>query len=564
MKFIHSEPNVGFTNLFTDRAPSKTLSGKLPVLTGPYLQLAIPYNYQECNAYLALTDLGCTYYIHPHYIIQIHSPRNIRRAIEILRKEPGYAANTVVFALLQTYSQQLANKPLKAPAPQSINVNLLSPVNSRLINPLEPGSHAVRIVQYNGAYYVYKPFNGGRKISEIEVFFSFCYQLLLNEQTPRMASVYDTEQQYSGVVSRYIPNYVTVRALYPFLPQYQDRFIAGGLGRVMAAAYLFMEYDLNRGNVGLDQFGRCIKLDHDRSGWPLVCKYHSQDSKDKFYYDNVVLPSPLNSFPIHYLDLVYFPELSFASPYAFLHDCFIELAQNALFNHDKWLTFLKFLLVPDLVFSRLAEQCIRSEKTRIRLVRLLTDRVINLKAELVQLDAFKSFISTTPDLRMMILNEFAGYNAMFKDEAEFLLDLDLIGQRFAVLCQEFGTVETVARIRRPVEPVVQSSFPDSFDAIRQRILQLNQSVGMLGGVTRTWEGRRLILPTGAAKIFDIINSRVSDEEKWRTIRQVAAQRKSIFTLTIFNRRCPATQSLYDEILGYPRLDSASGMRYDLR
>src|SRR5205085_3533671 len=114
----------------------------------------------------------------------------------------------------------------------------------------------------------------GRSISEIEAFNGFCYQILLGDRHPDVASAYDEHGDRIGVTSRLIPDF---QSIHNYVKNHNvintDTLLNKKIIDIWVAAYVEEETDLHFNNYGFNQKGEFVKIDNDRSTWALTSKY---------------------------------------------------------------------------------------------------------------------------------------------------------------------------------------------------------------------------------------------------------------------------------------------------
>lgn len=187
--------------------------------------------------------------------------------------------------------------------------------------------------------------------------------------------------------------------------------VTAGVAKALLAAYVFMEDDCHRANIGLDSSGKVIKIDHDMSFWPItyLIKGHRKPH----------LSDPTKNWPISIKDLRDFPVLVDAKPWYWpATDRFLprlarsgnarrnrysnsdtaffkQLRKNPEFVQEKYKFLLKTLLLgvgDGLFFKTITASNIATDEIGKKysddIVTLMTARLGELQKQLMQMPEF--------------------------------------------------------------------------------------------------------------------------------------------------------------------------------
>lgn len=531
----------------------------------------------------------------------VTSKRKVIRAIDLLLKLPAYdhPHNDQAKIELEKIKQDLLKTltPATKLAKKQKRIEHYKDSEQQIVHPkgvpeaLHSVKRIVRIKDNVPKEEVLKNHPAGRKIIEIETFSGICYRLLLNDRAPKVRTVVNDEGENIGNISRLLPN---AQSIHDYYVSHGNTFpdkvnlIRAGIGRILAAAYCEEENDLHGGNIIYDETipgqKKTYKIDHDQSLWPITAKYANEELR---------YVTPVTAFPITQYDLNHFPFLRNAKPRNFLEptlltklklaDLGIEL-KNLLIK-DAFTVLLKKAVITESMYEAIAEASISNERLKKRLVNHQTTRSQLLKEQLLQNATFLLFIRQNPDMKQEILAEFATYNAEHKVDSTLRVDLEVIAQQLDAMIAQMNNknhkmyLEACGAEQDPIwdknqaisfiqkkysytqdEAILifdqgQAQVPQIFDEILADIRSLHKKVGIFGGEHRQLDGEALIIPKGAAQIFDVCcaykNNRYSADGALNLILKQAKVSAKQNSHTFFNSRDPATQAFYDRLMKVP-------------
>ncbi|MHB1220735.1 MAG: hypothetical protein ACYC0J_01940 [Gammaproteobacteria bacterium] len=495
---------------------------------------------------------------HFTYQLKIDGDRKIALAAKIILQHTDNHAEPFAQQLAdlrKTCEDSLITKP-KHPTP--LPGKLHSQYESTAKMPMNESAHTTYLVKKKitagkikpEKFFVFKENPSGRPISEIEAFNADCYRLLLGERHPKVRAVHNTDGVRTGNVSAYIADFVSLAAKYRPLKEtgYYAYTIDDGstchlspmelaaqlqqskIMDIWAAAYLEEENDLHDGNYGFTNSGVSIKIDDDRSTWPLSSKYALEGgvkpNDSQFQYKT----APCKAFPITSRDIRNFPMLIDAKPSHWTPRCdrdstFIStavirhlLAKNQL-HFDKYQMFLKRALIPDSVYEALGKAHFRNAKLRDAFVKHKCDRTKTLRAVLVNTPAFRMHLLRQYETALeKIKNDFDEYNSSCKDKtlgipldevrttmAKMWDDIEEAETAHNMLAQRQDRLETITKQPRAVPIISKPSFFERHAWVKYALIGAAAGlvmIGALAAITFTWGAATPII-LGAAKAVGI-------------------------------------------------------------
>lgn len=382
-----------------------------------------------------------------NYFLIITGHNKVIKAIELFLtlKEYQNKENESLFSQLNEYKKQCIkaqNEKVKNPVPFKSKLIDRFTIANKIENQ-NPINYINLIKQnYTSKEFIYKTNFHNRKITEIEAFNGFCYRMLLGKQHPKVRGLHDTAGHRAGIIVEKIPGfqnireYITLNKIYTFP---KEKIISSELLKVWAAAYTEEETDLHYDNYGFDKNGLCVKIDDDRSTWPLTAKYAkvNPETGDMNY------EPPISSWPITSNDISNFPAITDAKPYHWMD----RLANSQIFNKkmienikannecqkQKYHIFLKRILIPDSVYEGIGLATIASKKTRTLFVNHKIERTNKLKNVLMDELGFQDYIINNFDAIKKIMNEFDEYNKDYSKSTDNYLKINLVAVKNAFL-----------------------------------------------------------------------------------------------------------------------------------
>lgn len=399
----------------------------------------------------------------------------------------------------------------------------------------------IELLSYHSKLHIFKKFPTGRSIAEIEAFNGYCYQLLLNRQTPKVRSVHDQGVR-KGAISEAIHKFQSLRD-YSYshlgkLPS-QEKLIKAGIGKILAAAYCEEENDLHLGNIGYDEINEiCYKIDNDQTTWPFTCHYlgfPADTPLPEFGYEcRATGIKPIDAFPITQHDLNSFPHFKDAKPKNFVGldgdmlDLF-GIENDEKFMDDVYKTFLKKAITGEEEYRKIAEISIGNVALRERLIKHKTNRSALLKKELLHNEKFIAWFMKNPEiLQREIMEEFGDYDGGIKK----YLNLDKMENELTRFNEEI-------LLERMINSVLEKS------------IDLHKKLGVLGGEKRNFLDRRVKIPFSASLIFDLCikhkNEKLDPRKTLESIVEIAQKANSDKSHTFLNRRQKETTQFYREI-----------------
>ncbi|KTD73725.1 hypothetical protein [Legionella tucsonensis] len=459
---IYSKKELGFQEVYTheDVLPK----GIEKPEKKPFIILTLPADTQNIDYLIRnfslFKKLGYTEVQDQTQILTITSKRKVGIVINAILSSPDYnhEQNTHLLNNLMLLHQELTKEEkIYHPPHKSKERTQYYPVHNKIIRETgapKPSHSAEKVKKVDKQNIeILKTEESGRRITEIEAFNGICYRLLLNDRTPRVRSVHDSQGRRVGVISRAIDNFQSLHDYY--LKQRkkigymrsppQIDLVKSGIGKILGAAYTEEENDLHGGNIGYDPINLVSdKIDHDQATWPITSKYQNKNP-DKPLYKNGERAygiKPKDAFPITQRDITNFPHLSDAKPRNFPDETdggILDLAgieDNPDFIKDVFSVFLKRALFDEQIYRAIADETIESPKLREELVTHKTQRSYLLKAELRKNRKFLNFLIENPDLKEQIIDEFREYNADYNEDSPLRLDLEDLGNKFDTLVEQ--------------------------------------------------------------------------------------------------------------------------------
>ncbi|HHT0592185.1 TPA: hypothetical protein ACTXXA_002170 [Legionella anisa] len=459
---IYSKINLGFQEVYTheDVLPENIEQPEKK----PFIILTLPADTSNI-AYLIqnfplFKKLGYSEVQDRTQILTITSKRKVGIVINAIFANPDYnhSQNAVLLNSLLLLQQELTNTvKTYSPPHKSKERAQYHSVHAEIIretNAPKP-SHSVEKVKKvdKPAVEILKTEESGRRITEIEAFNGMCYRLLLNDRTPRVRSVHDSQGRRVGVISREIDNFQSLHDYYlkqkrqigyMRSPPQMD-LVKSGIGRILGAAYTEEENDLYGANIGYDPINlKSYKIDHDQATWPITSKYHNKNPNKPLYKvdERAYGIKPKDAFPITQRDITRFPHLHDAKPRNFPDETdsgildLIGIEDNPDFVKDVFSVFLKRALFNEQIYRAIAKETIENPKLQEELVAHKARRSELLKAELVKNRKFLNFLIENPDLKAQIIGEFREYNTDHKESSPLRLDLEDLGNKFDILVKQ--------------------------------------------------------------------------------------------------------------------------------
>ncbi len=459
---VEKKGNIGFTRIFTSDNPDPL--GTTPH-KNPYIIFQTPCN-QLNDGYLEeiehLLSLGMTTIKDNNYILIITSARKIMLAIDAFYHLPEYKIkkNELLFLSLNKYKHQceliLSDKnPVYIP-PKS---KLISKFKKKDNSLLESSNVTYRIIKNRllgkkPKEYVHKDNLSGRQISEIEVFNGFCYRLLLGKRHPKMISTHGSQGERTGMASELLSGFRSIWNDYEqYGPLTKEKLLKSEFIKILVASYTEEETDLHLNNYGFDDTNFCVKIDDDRSTWPLTAKYAGVDPEKGDPTGDYKTP-PMTDFIVTERDIASFPTLQDAKPFHWLDFLKTLIEKNAWdvllnekkFINDKFYMFLKRILIPDEVYEAIAYATIGSEKTMSRFAHHKSNKTQKLKNALLNTPEFKEYVLANQHIIEQLKKEFAEYNEDYtKEKYHYLrVDLNQIEVNFNNICQEIKAQQSLS------------------------------------------------------------------------------------------------------------------------
>jgi hypothetical protein len=206
-----------------------------------------------------------------------------------------------------------------------------------------------------------------------------------------------------------------------------------------------MENDLHPGNWGFDVDKNLIRMDFDRSLWPLSCKYLKQMPQEVTFFEKAILNKhlaikPADAFVITAEDIINFPDLSDAKPtcwvtgnrYNVTFEYLSELKNNDDFIKLKWKYFLKSILITDEIVVEIFSGYIGSPKTSAKFSNHLKERIKKLEEVLLTIPQFCEYVKNNPKVIDELVAEFNEYNSNVKDKRKDLrINIDEVKKTYA-------------------------------------------------------------------------------------------------------------------------------------
>ncbi|PWY56932.1 hypothetical protein DGG96_04220 [Legionella qingyii] len=459
---IFSKQGVGFQEVYThkDTLPK----GIEQPAKKPFIIVTLPASSKNLayllNNFPQFKNLAYTEVKEQTLVLTITSSRKVCLVINAIRSSSDYnhQANRALLEQLKQLHDELANATKKHhPPPKSKESTQYTPVQAEIKREkyAPQPSHSAQIVKKvdKDAKEILKKDESGRRITEIEAFNGMCYRLLLNDRTPSVRSVHDSNGNRVGVISRAIDDFQSLHDYYSIQREKTGRYgsprqsdlVKSGIGRILAAAYTEEENDLHGGNIGYDPVKQIsYKIDHDQATWPITSKYQGINPNKPLFHDNhrAYGIKPKDAFPITQKDITNFPHLSDAKPRNFPDQAdggvlaLGGIEDNPDFIKDVFSIFLKRALFDEQIYRAIAKETIENPKLQEELIAHKTRRSELLKTELIKNRKFLNFLLQNPNLKEQIIGEFKKYNADHGESSPLRLDLEDLGNKFDSLVED--------------------------------------------------------------------------------------------------------------------------------
>lgn len=448
---VRKVENIGITQIATSDYPDRS---SIPPEKKPYIVFTLP-PHQKSVDYLRdikSAKLGVIVCTKSKLTLTVTSDQKVIQAIDIFLKESSihsHDENKELIAHLNTYRKKCqerhAQKPKKLPPLKSKPYSKFEKIADAPYKTTNV-TYLVKKKEHPEEEYIYKGNPSGRSISEIEVFNSLCYQLLLDDCHPNVIAVHGENGERVGLVSRKIPDLESFYDFYKSNKPSEQDLVEAEVAAVWVSAYVEEENDLHSGNYGIrrNSIGkvRFVKYDNDQTTRPLTSKYVELDPKKERTRNR---PAPINAFPVTERDILNFPKLEDAKPDQWPSSESIDTPINIdyfiaqeKFVEDKWYMFLRRILIPDEMYEVIGFATIRSEKTRRKFIDHKCNKTKELKKVLLNIPEFQTYVITHPDVIEKIKAGFATYNQNYtKEKYQFLrVNLDQIQENFNRINQE--------------------------------------------------------------------------------------------------------------------------------
>lgn len=439
----------------------------------PQLTLLLPYN-RDNDSYLQqnfpeFKKLGLIEVkkadLALHQTITVSSKRKVARIVKAMLSNPecNSPANERVISHLTEIDEHLTRvlaekKPAHRP-PKSKNYASYIPINEKVKRDPEVPKSLHKVIKVKkeskATIDILKIMDSGGRITEIEAFNALCYRLLLNDRTPMVRSVHDDEGNRIGVLSTEIADFQSLHEYYlsqakqtGFLKSpSQTHLIESGIGRILAAAYCEEENDLSGANIGYDALKiKAYKIDHDQATWPFTAKYLGVNpSRPQQSNGRCRGVKPIDAFPVTQRDLNEFPYLMDAKPRSFPDECdskildLVGIKENAEFNADVQLVFLKRILITEQIYRNIAAMTIGSPSLQQRLVAHKTQRGELLKKALLKNEKFCNFMIENPNLKEQLRYEFGQYNDDFNITSLLRINLEELSAHYESIMEKINS-----------------------------------------------------------------------------------------------------------------------------
>lgn len=469
MKLFVKKKGEGFVTIYTDQDSLPSWI-KAP-LKKPYLILEISdisdntirnffLNYCKPDSKLFRNN----YIAYQGLFFAITSPRRIIDIINDILEHFNFARNNSKIAKLKAFKMQFKDYKIAFPRKEKLisNYNIIAEEKKPLRTSSDPcPNHKISRcfnIQNPTKIYIFKHFDCGRKITELEAFNGYCYRLLLNHRTPKVRSVRNEKGKRIGVFSSIIPNFKSLHDHYLLDKRIisPKALIAAGIGRILAAAFLENENDLHGGNVSYDMVSKvCYKIDHDQANYLRTEKYLHE--KRKHHDPMCISVENIENFPfLNGCDARNFLSAEDATSKALWEED--ENGQlikdNKDLIKDAYTVFLKRVLLKLAVYADIIEATVASFDTQVKLIEAKERQSILLEDALLKSKKFVNFMLENPGLKQEIIAEFDEYNKDYKKADEPLrIDLKAIAKAFDAFkgnCLRMADKAEVKRIHIPI------------------------------------------------------------------------------------------------------------------
>lgn len=275
-------------------------------------------------------------------------------------------------------------------------------------------------------------FNLWNQLPEFEAVAGELYRLLANNpaQSPktRVLKGYDCLH----VLSLYREDF---RPFSSYSPTPQEK-ANGGIGALYAAMYILAETDGNQNNLGYStQRKMAMKIDHDRTFWPLTCAFAGFPPNERDVYTSSKIPG--DCFPVTQRDMNRFPDLRdtrMQAPWS-LH---LQMKSLESFQRDVNKTFIKAILCLNLALPGITKTHMANKENAAKLTEFLHARIDDI--ERVYLNSPKSdrYLSA-PGILDDIIREIEVYNRQFNSKPEKAyrkLDVETVKKAYEALCDK--------------------------------------------------------------------------------------------------------------------------------
>ncbi len=212
-----------------------------------------------------------------------------------------------------------------------------------------------------------------------------------------------------------------------------------------------LEITSKRGHTYSHVF-RATRVDYDRSLWEMTAKYQGRDEKYGQPEKEIPKLPPFEAFPpLSRRDVENLCDLKDSKPYnwpypsdRYMFSIINHIINGEQFLLDKYVTFLKCILIPQETLRELGKKIIDADQLVERAVEFLFVRQTELKKLLVTIPEFQKLIfEKKHEILHRIIQEFDIYNTQTKDKDDCLrISLEMVREHFEMM---------IANINNPLD-----------------------------------------------------------------------------------------------------------------
>lgn len=445
--------------------PSEILFEDIRIPTEKYLALRSenekPYLYFKVNkknkaileqkefSILSKNNYIPTNYDHNYYLMTITGRSSVLSAIKTIKNNCNADEKKALEAYedeLRAYRKNKNQNKVPLLSKKITDFELIEKVSLKTSNEVWLAKEKT-----TGDLYYIKFSPNLRKHSEIEVFLSWCFALLINDQSAIAFNVYDSENENVAIASKAVPGFISFESwLKSIKPDEQipleELLIDAGFAALLIAVLIYHEGDLNSNNFGFDVHNLLVKVDHGFALWEETAKYLHK-ALDKEWTDSYKThKAPKETFKFNLNDILNFPFLTANEPRVWLTNLVKTIDNDIKYNKNVkrivYKILIKHLLITKVVYDRLAAAAIRSSTGQEKIVEKITAEADKYR-QLLQIEGFRNLILKDEEnkFKAEILADFKKFNKIAGNLIEIHVDLTDIETKYDALKDEAQKIE---------------------------------------------------------------------------------------------------------------------------